>query len=227
MKNVQISEKNIEDFRLKIRSYSNSAQYNKAYLLAKQYSDKFPHVFYFAYCEAVFMAEETRGLSQKQIDQNFKKAASKLRKLLQKMKGVSARLRRSAKNEYYWFSKQPYKQYRLGLDDVKRGDRSAYYSCGVGAAMLAKKYAFEGKVGLCYRWAKISERSWLRYFKVVPDWYNSYLFYAMSLGLQNRLSEMGQALDRGCQISGLTRRDPIFRKFEDDVINALKEMNIV
>ena len=120
--------------------------------------------------------------------------------------GGTAGQRNSMRNEYYWFSRQPHKQYRLGLERVKAGEKSSYYSQGVGAEQVAKNYALRGRKALCLRWAKKSEKAWLNYFKVMPDWYNSYLFYAASLGYQGKIAEMDKAFATGAKIAGKTKK---------------------
>ena len=70
---------------------------------------------------------------------------------------------------------------------MKKGKKSAYYCQGVGACELASHYRQNEKNDLMLKWAKISEKAWLNYFKIKPDWFNSYYFYARSLGFQGRL----------------------------------------
>lgn len=216
-----LSAEQIEEYRLKMRDFSNSGKYKKAYELASKLTRKYPDVLIFAYWEAVFTAEETRGFTPTQIEARYNLAAKKLKKLLLKMRHATPNLQKSIRNEYYWFSKQPRKQYLLGVEFVKKGNKFAYYSQGVGAVQVAKEYALRGKKGLSLRWAKKSEIAWQKYFKVMPDWFNSYLFYGQALGLQGKFKQMREAFRKGSEISGIpVNKDP-FAKYEREVFEIL------
>lgn len=200
---------------------TNSGQYKKAYTLALKLMKKYPNVVQFAHWEAVFTAEDTSGMTQAQSDAKYKLAAKKLKKLFPKLRSVDANLRKSIRNEYYWFSKKPRKQYLLGVEYVNKGNMNSYYSQGVGAVQLAKDYALKGKMKLADRWAKKSESAWLNYFKVVPNWYNSYLFYGQALGLQGKIREMREAFKKGSKISGISIKKDPFVKYEREVLEIL------
>lgn len=199
---MTITEKEIEKYRIKLRKLSNSAQYAKAYQFAKSLTKKYPQVLLFAYYEAVMTAEDDVNFTSKQVQLRYQLAAKKLKFLLKRTRGVSLVLRKSLKNEYYWFSKQPYKQYLLGVKEEKLGaKRGGYYSQGVGAAQLAKNYGLSGKKKLALRWAKKSEQAWLKFFKLDANWSNSYFFYAMSLAYQDRLKDCDKAFAKAARIA--------------------------
>src|SRR5690606_11879994 len=105
------------------------------------------------------------GLSQKEIDRRYGLARRKLLKIMKRLKGVDEKQRFQMRNEYYWFSRQPLKQYRLGLEYARKKNVSGYYSQGVGAAMLAKHYAERGKTSQMLYWARLSTNAWNRFFK--------------------------------------------------------------
>lgn len=219
-----ISDSEVEKYRLKLRSLSNTAQYAKAYKLASKLYQKYPHILIFARYEAVMTAEATVGFTDQQIKQRYKSASNKLRKLLYRLKGVDPVLKKSIKNEYYWFSKQPYKQYLLGAKEVRaKAYRGGYYSMGVGAVMLSEKYAKAGKIKLALRWAKTSEQAWIKFFKIDSNWYNSYLFYAKSLGYQNRMKESNLALVKAAKIAKKPKTWKVVKKYKRDII----EINII
>ena len=222
---MTISKDEIERHKSQIRNYSNSGKYQRAYDLASRLHRQHPKILDFAYYEAVFTAEEFRGISKSELNVRYRKAASKLRKLLRKLNGVEPRLKRSVRNEYYWFSRQPYKQYRLGIEFVNKGDLSAYYSQGVGAVEVAREYAKKRSKTLFLKWAKTSEKAWLEYFKVQANWFNSYLFYATALGFQGRKNEMYAALKRGSKISGISLKDEMFTSVVKDVAQVLAALD--
>jgi hypothetical protein len=200
-----------------LRKLSNSARYDEAYALAKRLMEKYPSVLQFVHYEAVMTAEDDTGYSPAEIRARYKLAAKKLRALLRRLNGAPLDFRAAVRNEYYWFSRQPMKQYRLGQEMVKKGRLRSYYSQGVGAEELAKKYALEGKKALALKWAKISEAAWLKFFEVDPRWFNSYFFYGMVLGYQGRLKEMEAALTRAAKLVGKTPRWPPLNEVRRDV----------
>jgi hypothetical protein len=216
---TKITEAEIEKFRVRTRRLSNSGRFKEVYALSKKYMKKHPDVLLFAYTEAVFTAEDTTGMSPKKADAQFRLAAAKLKRLLPRIRSANPRLRRSLRNEYYWFSKQPLKQYKLGIEYGSEG----YYSAGVGAAMLAKKYGLAGRRKLSVRWAKKSEKAWLNFFsKIDRNWFNSYMFYAMSLGFQNRLTEMDRAIARSAKVAGKTQAWRPFRELRAEISEVVE-----
>ncbi len=209
--------KQIERYRAKIRKLSNSARYEEAHQLARRMMELHPNMILFAYQEAVYGAEGEIGYSKAEIRSRHKRAAAKLKRLLRRMRSADELVKSAIRNEYYWFSHQPYKQYRLGCELVANGMKRRCYSQGVGAAELAKRYGLAGNRALCLRWAKRSERAWLNYFKIVPDWYNSHFFYAMALGYQGRVDEMERALKKACTIAGKTMRWPAIKVLRSEI----------
>lgn len=217
----EISDKEIEAFRAKTRKLSNRGRFKEVYHLARKYSSRYPHVLQFAYTEAVYIAEDTTGLSAKEVDRRYSMAAKKLRRLIPKTRNAPTRMKRAVRNEYYWFSRQPYKQYRLGL----KFGREGYYSAGVGSAQLARAYGNQGKINLARKWAKISEGFWRRFFREVDSkWFNSYMFYAMVLGYQGRTQEMEKAIEKSARIAGKTKNWAPMRELRADIDQTLAKL---
>ena len=208
---TKISPPQVLEYRKRISRLSNSGNFKKAYALSFKLTKQYPDVIMFQYLEAVFTAEDTRHLSKSEKDKKYSLAAKKLKALLPKLRNVDASLRKSIRNEYYWFSQQPYKQYLLGVECNKNG-QNGYYSIGVGASKLALKYGRQKRKTLCFRWAKISEKAWLHFFKSNPNWFNAYYFYAVALGLQGRNIEMNEALKKGSKISGIPLDNKMFQE---------------
>ncbi len=172
---------------------------------------KFPDSVRLKYNVAVMESEDSEKYGQKKMLRMQRATAKTLRKLLYSASGMTLNLRASMRNEYYWFSRQPRKQYALGVELVKKGRKRSYYSQGVGACELAKRYQDEGRTKLMLRWAKISQKAWENYFKVEPYWYNSYIFYARSFGFQGKFQEMEVALRKSAKIA---KRPKDFYEFE-------------
>lgn len=204
---------------------SNSARYDEVYSMAKKHLALYPDSLLFAYYEAVFSAEQDAGFTPAQIKTRHQKAAAKLKKLLRRLRGAHLYFRASVRNEYYWFSHQPYKQYLLGKEMVAKGRKGSVYSQGVGATELAKAYALKGKRGHAQRWARIAEDAWLKFFKVSPKWYNSHLFYAAALGYQDRLAEMDKAFARAAKIAGKSKNWSAIKHHRKEVIDVLKQLD--
>jgi hypothetical protein len=218
---MRISPDEIQAVESRIRKLSNRARYKEAYALARKYNRKYPEVLIFAYFEAVFTAEDTAGLSEGKANALFRSAARKLKRLMPRLRSASPRLRGSIRNEYYWFSKQPAKQYRLGVERGMLG----YYSAGVGAAMLAQSYGLKGRKALALRWAKKSEKAWLNFQnKVTRNWFNSYMFFAMALGFQNRIAEMDRAIALGCKIAGKSKNWQPMRELRGDILKVVEKL---
>lgn len=115
---LKLTENELEKFVAQFRTLSNRAEFKKAHQLALQLMKEYPAEPYFAYREAVMGAEGARA--------RHSQAAKKLQKLTRRLKSSSPRLRHAIRNEYYWFSHQPYKQFRLGQESVRKGEPRAY-----------------------------------------------------------------------------------------------------
>lgn len=226
---MPLTKPQFEKLRKKLRALSNSAQYKKAHLLAVKLSKKHPAEPYFAYCAAVMYGDDTKNRSKSEIAKRHRKSAELLKPWLRKLRRLEPNLRASLRNEYYWFSHQPFKQYQLGVERVAAGTKRAYYSQGVGAVELARKYfkAHRFKMGL--RWSKRAERAWRNFFKEDSNWYNSYGWYAESVGFQGNLEEMEYALKKAAKISGIPLRGVEFEEVRNQVrkILALQKNNFV
>lgn len=208
---LKISPTQILKYRKTISQLSNSGKFKQAYDLSLKLTKQYPEVIMFQYLEAVFTAEDTRHFSKSETEKKYSLAAKKLKVLLTKLRNVDASLRKSIRNEYYWFSQQPYKQYLLGVECNKNG-QNGYYSIGVGASKMALKYGRQKRKKLCFKWAKISEKAWIHFFKSNPNWFNAYYFYAVVLGLQGRNIEMNGALKKGSKISGIPLDNIMFQE---------------
>ena len=61
-------------------------------------------------------------------------------------------------------------------------------------------------------WAARATTAWEGYFKSVPDYYNAYVWYAKSLGIQGRYQEMDVAFRKASRLSG---RSWDYQEFKD------------
>lgn len=204
----------IQKIREKVRSHIRLAEYKKAHKYLTKIHPQFPNSYYIASMLATLGTEDSFVLSDKEMNRDFAIAAKKLRKLLYSTKGASEALKNRNINEYYWFSKQHYKQYLFGLKNLKQKIYGGYYSAGVGAVFHAYKLALKGKKKLAIKWAKTAEKCWCNYFKKVsPDYHDAWYWYALSLGVQGRLKESDEALAHSAMLGKLNiKKDPAFIK---------------
>lgn len=134
------------------------------------------------------------------------------------------------KNEYYYRFGMYQQQYELGLkmvadywgtkEWVSQDGLSGYYYQGAGAAYHAKKLLLEGKKLLALAEAQKSLVSWTQYFTYENDYYNSYVHYALVLGILGYRQEMLRALQHGAD---LIKRDLNYHEFKE-VITFIDEL---
>lgn len=190
----------------------NRADFKAARKLMEKAVKKFPDSIDILYNLATATGDDLENTSPNQIQKNYKKAASILKNLIPRIRNRSIEFQISVRNEYFWFSAQPRKQYHLGIEMVSRGWPKAYYCQGVGAIMVCEKYLKEKRFTLGIKWAQKAELAFKEYFLVNKNNYNSYCWYAKSLGYQGRLKEMEIALRKGAKVA----HKPIsFFEFED------------
>lgn len=181
------------------------ARYEAAYQRAKKLYQAYPDHHQVAYRYAVCLGDRTGEDRSKKAKINHKNAAKILRRLIYRIRVFEPNRRGIVLNEYYWFSKQPKKQYRLGIKDVKNGIQSGFYSMGVGAWCVAREYASAGKLRLANKWAKEASNSWEKYFKYKSDYYNAWAWYAKSQGFLYGEKAMEKALKVAQKLSKQSR----------------------
>ncbi|RYZ70457.1 MAG: hypothetical protein EOP05_13260 [Proteobacteria bacterium] len=215
----------LEKFRTKISNLSNSVRFDEARALCLAMAKRYEKNAEFLFMEAVYEAEDDTGFTPKQVAARHARAAAKIKKLFPKIRSLEPRIRGKMRNEYYWFSHQPKKQYELGRELVAKGNVRSNYSQGVGAVEVAKVYANEGKHALCVRWAKKSELAWKKFFKSDPSWFNAYFFYAMALGYQNRFEEMDAALLNASKYAGKPKSWDATAQCRREIMDVVAKLN--
>ena len=131
-------------------------------------------------------------------------------------------------NEYYYRFALYNQQYELGIkrvDDYWHTEEfnmygvGGYYSQGVGAANYARILLEEGNRVLACDYAQKAIVAWAQYFSYKNDYYNSYVHYAMALGICGYKEEMMRALEKSASIIG---KDLSYFEFREviDFINA-------
>ncbi len=202
----------------KLHALNDKGRFKDAYVLARRLTEVYPDILIFAYCEAVFCVEGDRRLAG--LDQSARHASvvQRLKPLLKRLRSASPVLRSSIRNEYYWFSRQPHKQYLFGVRQVKRGDSAGYFSQGVGAIEMAKSHRAAGRTSHFLFWAKRAEVAWRELIAIDPDVPNSHLFLATALGFQGRLPEMEAAFARAAEVARRTLGWKVIRDLRKKIL---------
>ena len=132
-------------------------------------------------------------------------------------------------NEYYFRNKMYREQYELGVKGVADywgteqwvtyGSKEYYYQ-GVGATYHAKQLLIQGENENAREWAQKALVAWAQYFSYTNDYYNSYVHYALALGILGYKEEMMRALEHS---ASLIKKDLNYHEFQE-VIQFIKEI---
>jgi hypothetical protein len=198
------------------------ADYPKAFKVAKRNYLKHPKNAYSIFLYAVQLGDSVVSGFDPKAKQVKREATKLLKPLLSRLKEIPAGRRSALRNEYYWFSEQGLKQYRLGLGVSKRGVPTGYYSMGVGAWSVARKYALLGQRKPAEKWAEKSKQAWEAYFKYNRKYYNAWAWYARPLGLLGDQKAMMKALKVAMQLSGKSIQFLEFQEVLSDNQNLQK-----
>lgn len=206
---MALTTKEIEEILLVVRKFVNKAKYTQAvrYLEMKRRLD--PDNIYILARLATLRHEDAFGKSPKLRERAYQQAARDIYPLLKRMRGLPVEERGRHRNEYYWFSQQHLKQYKLGVSEVKSGKVMGYYSMGVGSANHAYKLLLKGQRVRGLKWAKIAQKAWEGYFRLWrTDYHDPYAWYALALGLQGLNKEAEASLKRSAKLAGISIKDP-------------------
>ena len=202
-----------------LRELVYRAEYKKALKISEKLYRKYPKNAYAIFLYAVQIGDSVVSGFDPKAKPVKKIATRMLVPLLKRMREIPVERRMALRNEVYWFSGEGNKQYRLGFNEVKRGEKIGYYSMGVGGWCVARKYALARKTVLAKRWAEKSIRAWEQYFKFNDKYYNAWSWYARSLGFIGKETEMMRALKMAMRLSG----KPIsFPEFQEVLIDNQK-----
>jgi tetratricopeptide (TPR) repeat protein len=125
------------------------------------------------------------------------------------------------KNEYYFRFGMYLEQYNTGVERVAYfwgtdqwipTGAKGYYCQGVGAAHYAKQLLIQGQKDLAREYAQKAIIAWAQCFSYKNDYYNSYVHYALALGILGQKEEMMRALEHS---ASLIRRDLDYHEFKE------------
>ena len=87
--------------------------------------------------------------------------------------------------------------------------------------MLAKEFAEKGNKKRCLYWANLAEKAWEKYTKIFPKWFNSYFFYAMALGYQQKNVAMESAIKKAAKNAGKTMQWRAIKELRTEIQEVL------
>ena len=196
------------EYEKKLRALFSADKAGAARRLAANFLKNYRGNFQARYCYAVSLSEGTAGLSKAQVDRNRKRTVMLLKKLINERHRITLEQSLGLENEYYWFSNQPEKQYKLGRRMLRRhGITRAHYSCGVGAAMMALKEARRGNLTAVRVWFDRAQASWKQYHREFSERLGSVIFEAIAWGANGDFRMMEKKLRRCCVLAKLPARN--------------------
>lgn len=189
-----------------------NADYKKAIEILTPIYKKYPKDFRVINFYTSTLADYGEFLPERKRKAFKKRGCELLSGLLKRLRGIDRAWSFSTRNEYYYHSAQYDKQYYLGLERARSGDKTGYYSQGVGSAWHAYSHAKKGRIYFANIWARRSVRAWANYFKFKADYYNAYVHYALALGILGRTADMETALNKSAKLSG---KPDSYHEFKD------------
>jgi hypothetical protein len=218
----------LEEITSKVRQ----ADYVTALLLAIQGLEKFPESFSLQSDLAALVGNLSHITDEPLKSKMIEWSKILFDQLLKVADGQPKEVYFPFKNEYFFRFGMYLEQYNLGIeraahfwgtDEWASFGFKGYYSQGVGATYHAKKLLIEGNEPLAREYAQKAVVAWAQYFSYKNDYYNSYVHYALALGILGYKEEMMRALERS---ASLIKRDLNYQEFKD-VTDFFAEKNIV
>lgn len=166
-------------------------------------------------------AECERDFDEILKERMIKKSQEIFQKLLAEVEGQSKRPFYYFQNEYCFRFAKYKEQYEFGVTRVAdywgteewntRGFWG-YYCQGVGAANYARDLLKQGNQRLALEYVQKAIVAWAQYFSYRNDYYNSYVHYALALGILGYKDEMMKALQHSAD---LIKKDLDYVEFRD------------
>lgn len=209
-----------EDYIRDIRALFSTEKGGAARRLARAFLRRYPDDFRSRYYFAVSLSEITSGLSKKEIARNKKRTVALLGRMMRTRRRLTPDEAHDLENEYYWFSEQPKRQYELGLRKLEERAPRGYYSCGVGAAMMALKAARAGNAAARDLWSKRSLDAWSCYHTEFGERFGSVIFEAVARGAAGDLTMMEKRLRRCAVLAKVSLRNHSLKWARREVLRA-------
>lgn len=207
------------------------AEYEQALKIILLGLKKFPQSFSLQSSFAALLGDISELYTDDRKSRTLEKSKKTFEKLLNEVEGQGRREIYRFKNEYYFRFAMYKEQYNSGLQMVdyyhdtkewiSEGGFLGYYYQGVGAVYYAKQLLINGNNKNALHEAQKSLTAWAQYFSYKNDYYNSYVHYALALGILGYKIEMVRALKHAAD---LINRDLDYHEFKEviDFVQSLK-----
>jgi len=153
---------------------------------------KYPQELYLQTKYAAILGDWGQTLNSSRERKIKAKAAVLLSKLLKKLRNAPYPLKCYVRNEYYYHSGQPFKQYQLGVERLKKGS-NGHFSAGVGASLYAYDLFLRGQIKKAYEYGHLSFHHWSTFEH--PEKVGG-PFFALSLALSRSPTEARAAFKK-------------------------------
>lgn len=198
----QLSSAERKSIYVEVFLWIKKANYIKAYRISRKYKKRYPADFGICANYACVLGDYAEMFPGSRKRKLQRKSVELMKDLLFRTRCESnKRVIETLKNEYYWQTKNRKKQYELGVSRVKAGNKSGYYSQGVGAAWQSYELAKKEQKFHARRWANMAVRAWKQYEKVSPGYYNSYVHRALAEGVSGEIANMEMSLKKAGKLS--------------------------
>jgi tetratricopeptide (TPR) repeat protein len=182
---------------------------------------KFPQDFTLQSDLAALLGDTSEITPEPLKSRMLEKSKAMFDRLLVEAEGQPKQAYYPFKNEYFYRLGMYKEQYELGVKGVAdywaTNDWNAYgvkeyYYQGVGATYYAKQLLMRGDKEQALAWAQKALAAWAQYFSYENDYYNSYVHYALALGILGYKEEMMRALQRS---AALIKKDLNYHEFQE------------
>lgn len=218
-----------DEYDKKVTASVYACNYEEAIDITVAGLKKFPTVFYLQADLASLLGDCAEITPEPLKSKMVTKAKELFARLLKEVDNQPKSVAFPFRNEYHFRLAEYKEQYELGIERVsyywntdiwKTHGINGYYCQGVGAAHHAKKLLLSGNKQLALEYAQKSLAAWAQYFSYENDYYNSYVHYAMALGMLGYKEEMMRALKRS---ASLIQKDLDYHEFKEviDFINNI------
>jgi hypothetical protein len=211
----------------------HECEYEKSIEITVSGLKKFPQDFTLQSDLAALLGDTSEITPETLKSRMLEKSKEMFDRLLVEAEGQPKEAYYPFKNEYFYRSKMYREQYELGIKGVadywgtdkwKSNGVKEYYYQGVGATYYAKQFLMNGSKKHALAWAQKALVAWAQYFSYENDYYNSYVHYALALGILGYKEEMMRALERS---ASLIKKDLNYHEFQEVIqfIKSIQQVN--
>jgi hypothetical protein len=210
-----------------------ACNYEKALEIVLIGVEQFPHNFRLQSDFAALLGDHSENFTGTLKERMEQKSKECFDKLMAELEGQETATMYRFKNEYSFRFALHKDQYENAVEMIchyinqnnfspEIASRGYYYQ-GVGAAYYAKQLLNENRIQEAQEYAQKSLIAWAQHFSYENDYYNSYVHYALALGILGYKTEMLRALQRSATLIG---RDLNYHEFTEVVDFIAKHDNI-